>query len=882
MKEETKNNDNQPIIPVERKGIGRVLPSEITQEMKKSYLDYAMSVIVSRALPDVKDGLKPVQRRILYAMHGMGLHHTSSFSKSAKVVGETMGKYHPHSDQAIYDALVRMAQDFSLRYPLVNGHGNFGSVDGDPPAAMRYTEAKLNRITKEMLDDINKETVAFGDNFDASIKEPLFLPAKLPNLLLMGADGIAVGMATKIPPHNLTEVIDAIFFMIEQSKVQIQPKLADKDPAIVNAADLAGELETEVTTDELLEFIKGPDFPTGAEIYNWEEIKKAYTTGKGKIVIRAKASIQEDKKGRFKIIINEIPYQVNKARLIQKIANLVRHKRIKGISDLRDESDRKGLQVVIELQKSARPKSVLNNLFAKTELQTSFPANMVALVDGTPQLLTLPIILKEFIKHRQLIVIKRSQFELNEARHKAHILEGLIIALNNLDAVINTIRKSRDADTAKTNLMKKFKLTAIQAQAILDMQLRRLAALERQKIEDEYKIVKELIDYLVDLLTHPKKVLKVIKGELNDIKKRYGDARKTKVFKRSLDKFSEEDLIPKKACIITLTKEGYIKRLPPETYRSQRRGGKGIAGMTTKEQDEIQQMLSASTHDDILFFTDKGKVFKQKVYEMPESSRQSKGQAAINLINIEPDEQIQSILNIPKLLESKGYLFMATKNGVVKKTSLDKFANIRTSGIISIDLQENDQLIRVKKTTGNDHILLISQNGKSIKFSETDVRPMGRATKGVKGINLKSGDQIVTMETFPSKVEQPDDKRRRHFQEMLIVTASGIGKRTPASAFPLQKRAGIGVKAAKINDKTGKIICARVVDQNYHQVILTSKKAQVIKLPLKNIKTLGRNTQGVILMRFAKKGDNVAAVTCLQKPDKDTAEEAKKTTVPSS
>jgi DNA gyrase subunit A len=846
---------------------GHILATEITAEMKQSYLDYAMSVIVARALPDIRDGLKPVHRRILYAMHGMGLYSHAAFTKSAKVVGETMGKYHPHGDSAIYDSLVRMAQDFSLRYPLVNGHGNFGSVDGDPPAAMRYTEVKLKPIALEMLADINKETVSFVDNFDSSIQEPEFLPAKLPNLLLMGADGIAVGMATKIPPHNLTEVVEALKTILNKAEIEDLEPPADQSPEVVEASLLAGKIRSQISSEELLEIVKGPDFPTGAEIYNWSEITKAYTTGKGSITVRAKVAIEEDKKERYRIVVNEIPYQVNKSRLIKHMADLVRNKKLKGISDIRDESDRRGLQIVIELQKNTRPKSVLNNLFAKTDLQTSFPVNMVALVDGTPQLLSLKTILEEFLKHRQLVVIRRSQFELKEARLRAHILEGLMIALNNLDAVIETIKKSKDADTAKTNLMERFKLSDPQAQAILDMQLRRLAALERQKIEDEYQMIKELIDYLVDLLHHPTKILKVIDGELDDLNKHYGDERRTKVFKKSLDKFSEEDLIPDKPAIITMTKAGYIKRLPPETYRAQRRGGKGVSGMATKDEDEIAYLVSATTHDDILFFSDKGRVFKQKVYELPETSRQAKGQAVINLINIEPDEKIQSILAVKDLKNSQGFLFMATQRGIVKKTPMAQFVNIRSSGIIAIELEPQDRLIRVKQTAGQDHILLVSQNGMSIKFAEKDVRPMGRSTRGVKGITLKPSDQLVTMETFSAQISYPTDKRKKHFQELLIVTSRGIGKRTPVTDFPMQKRAGIGVKAAKINDKTGKIICAMMVDQLYDQVMLTSKKAQVIKLPLKNIKTLGRNTQGVILMRFNKSLDQLAAVTCLLKDD---------------
>jgi DNA gyrase subunit A len=844
--------------------IGKIQPTEITKEMERSYLNYSMSVIVSRALPDIRDGLKPVQRRILYAMNDMSLTHTSRFVKSAKVTGEVMGKYHPHGDMAIYDALVRMAQDFSLRYPLVNGHGNFGSVDGDPPAAMRYTEVKMQKIASELLFDINKKTVDYIDNFDGSLQEPVFLPSKLPNLLLMGADGIAVGMATKIPPHNLNEVAEAIKLMIKKGTVKISDIIKDKDPEKINPKLLAGQFESDVMIDELLEHIQGPDFPTGGEIFNWNHIKELYTTGKSKIINRAVATIKETKGGKFRIYVTEIPYQVNKSRLIEKIARLVKDKKIKGITNIRDESDRRGMQIAIELKRGSRPKSILNNLYKHTELQTSFPANMVSLIEGIPQLVNLKTILQEFIKHRQLVIVKRSQYELIEARDRAHILEGLLIALDNLDEVISTIRKSKDADIAKINLMKKFKLTEKQAVAILDMQLRRLAALERQKIEDEYQMIKETIAYLVGLLTHPQKILDVIVDETNQLQKKYGDDRKTKVYKRALEEFSEEDLVPKKDNLITLTRTGYIKRLPKNTYRSQRRGGKGISGMTTKEEDEIAQIISATTHDNLYFFTDKGRVFFLKAYELPESSRQSKGQAIINLINIEPGEKIQTTLNLVKNTGKK-FLFMATKNGKVKKTVIGKFAKIRSNGIIAMKLKPDDQLIKVVPTDGKNNIMLVSHEGKAIKFSESEVRPMGRATSGMKGMRLKKGDYVVGAETFPEKPGKLKDKRRRQFRDLLAVMEKGLGKRTPTSDFPLQKRAGMGVKVAHITPKTGKITAALLVNQNISQIVITSKKAQVIKLPLKNIPRLGRATQGVILMRFAKENDSVAAVTRLRK-----------------
>jgi DNA gyrase subunit A len=848
------------------KNIGKIQLAEITHEMEKSYLDYAMSVIVSRALPDVRDGLKPVQRRILYAMSEMGLTHSSRYVKSAKVVGETMGKFHPHGDMAIYDTLVRMAQDFSLRYPLIDGHGNFGSVDGDSAAAMRYTEVRMAAITVEMLYDINKNTVDFIDNFDASLKEPAYLPAKLPNLLLMGADGIAVGMATKIPPHNLTEVADAIGLLIDKGEALLENKTAVVDPENVPAETLIGGFSSPVSIEELMQIIKGPDFPTGGEIYNLQEIRNAYTTGRGGIIVRAKASIEEFKGDRYRIVIHEIPYQVNKSRLIQKIANLVRDKKIKGIANLRDESDRRGMQVVIELKKEGRPKAVLNNLYKHTEMQVSFPTNMVALVEGVPQLVNLKTILVEFIKHRQLVIARRSQFELKAARARAHILEGLIIALDHLDAVIETIRKSADADVAKERLMAKFKLSAIQATAILDMQLRRLAALERQKIEDEYKMIQETIGYLLDLLTHPGKILKVIAKETTYLKDKYGDERKTKVYKKALEEIDEEDLIPNQECLITITKTGYIKRLISGTYRSQRRGGKGVCGMGTKEEDEIFQIISANNHDYVYFFTDRGRVFSVRAYDLPECSRQSKGQAVINIINIDQGEKVQTILTLAKNSGDK-HLFMVTKKGLVKKTEIKAYENIRANGIIAIKLKPDDRLIKVVSTTGKDHIMLVSREGKGIKFPETDVRSMGRATSGMRGIKLREGDYVVVGDVLSTDIVAPTDKRRKFFQDLMVVMENGLGKRTEVALFPLQKRSGVGVKVANVTPKTGKVAGALFVNQEVDQILITSKFAQVIKLPLKNIPRIGRATQGVILMRFAKAGDLVASVTYLKKDD---------------
>ncbi len=833
--------DDQQNNQINDTRFGKIQPVEITHEMQKNFLDYAMSVIVSRALPDVRDGLKPVHRRILFAMNDMGLRHTARSTKSAKIVGEVMGKYHPHGDMPVYDAMVRLAQDFSMRYQLVTGQGNFGSIDGDSPAAMRYTEAKLSKIADEMLTDIDKDTVDMSPNFDSTIDEPVFLPAKLPNLLLMGSDGIAVGMATKIPPHNLGEVVDAINHLIDSPDAGVE---------------------------ELMQYVKGPDFPTYGAIYDTKAIAEVYTTGRGRIVVRGKAEIEEGKGNKSQIIITELPYQVNKAELVTRIAHLVTDKKIEGISDLRDESDREGIRVVVDLKRDAKPKNILNNLYKHTSLQTSFPSNFVALVDGTPQTLSLKQILHEFIKHRQLVVKRRTEFELKQAKARAHILEGLKIALDHLDAVIKTIRESPDADTARTNLMSRFGLSELQATAILDMQLRRLAALERKKIEDEYKAIMELISNLEDLLAHPAKILVVIKKELAELKEKYADDRRTKVYKGAVGEFSEEDLIVSEDVVVTLTSTGYIKRQLPSAFRTQARGGKGVTGMTTKEEDEIVHIITANTHDDIYFFTNLGRVFKAKVYDLPEGSRQAKGQAIVNLINIGNDEKIQTVLSLGKGDNVK-FLLMATENGTVKKTKLSEFDNIRQSGKVAIKLEAGDSLIWVKPTTGNDQVLLISQSGKSIRFKEDDVRPTARDTQGVRGIELKNDDKTIGMEVVSLDKDLPAGRqehqnRRKTFEDVLIVTENGLGKRTSVKNWPLQKRGGQGVKAAQLTPKTGRIVSCLAVDESIDQVVLTSKSAQIIKLPIKNIPNLGRDTQGVILMRLSK-SDFVAAVTCLEK-----------------
>jgi DNA gyrase subunit A len=823
--------------------IGKLQNTEISFEMKRAYLDYAMSVIVSRALPDVRDGLKPVHRRILFAMHEMGLTHSAKYSKSAKIVGEVMGKYHPHGDAPIYESLVRLAQNFSMRYPLIDGQGNFGSVDGDPAAAMRYTEARMASITAEMLLDMEKETVDYTMNFDSTLKEPVFLPSVLPNLLLMGSEGIAVGMATKIPPHNLGEVINAIEYLINKAKITTDPTFT---------------ITSEVTVDELLEFIKGPDFPTAGAIYDWAEIKNVYTTGRGRILIRGKADIEDIGQGKSAIIITELPYQVNKALLVARIAELAKEKKVEGISDLRDESDRHGIRVVVELKRDSSPKKILNNLFKYTSLQTSFPANVVALVDGTPQTLNLKTILEEFLKHRYLVVKRRSEFELRQAMARLHILEGLKIAVDNIDAVIKTIRESKTQEDAKKNLIERFKLSEIQATAILDMQLRRLAALERQKIEEEYQMVKETIAYLEDLLAHPAKILVVIGEELAKLKQKYADERRTKVYKSKVGEFSEEDLIPNEPTVITLTDTGYIKRQSLNSFRTQQRGGKGIIGMTTKnDEDMIADIKYLETHDNILFFTNKGKVYQIKAYEINESSRTSKGTAVVNLLNIESGEKVESFVAYGKGSEAK-YVFLTTKKGTVKKSSLSEFANIRRSGILAIKLEKDDELVWSKLSSGNDDILLVTRNGKSIRFPEKSVRGMGRNTMGVRGILIKKDekdDRVIQMDVIGK-----DDK-----SEVLTIMEKGLGKRTPVDQFHIQGRGGQGVKVAEVTEKTGKVVTSQIIPAGAEEVIMTSQKGQIVKLEINSIPKLSRATQGVILMRFSDKTDHVASAACLGK-----------------
>ncbi len=867
-----------------KNNIGKILAVDIVPEMEKSYLDYAMSVIVQRALPDVRDGLKPVHRRIIYAMNQMGLTPGGKNSKSAKVVGEVLGKYHPHGDISVYFAMVRMAQEFSMRYPLVTGQGNFGSIDGDPPAAMRYTEVKMAKLTNEMISDINKETVDMSENFDATLKEPTVLPARVPNLLLNGADGIAVGMATRIPPHNLKELCLALDHMLDHAhlekvepEIEIEPinkKQTTEDIILKPLYDLQKlrfNLESNATIDNLVKYVQGPDFPTAGEIYGKSGILEMYNTGRGKFKIRGKSTIEETKSGKIRIIVTELPYQVNKSELIKKIADLVRDKKIIGISDLRDESDRHGIRIVIEIRKTGKPKTILNKLYKFTALQSSYSANILALVNGIPQTLNLRQMLLLFLRHRENIIRRATLFDLKGALMRAHILEGLKIALDNIDEVIKTIRASQSTEDARNNLMAKFNFTDVQANAILEMQLRRLAALERQKIEEEYNAIKAVIDDLTAIITREDRMIGVIKSDNKDILEKYSDTRRTKIYSRGLEDFSEEDLISKESTFVTITKTGYIKRVSKDTYRTQKRGGIGVLGMTTKEEDEIENMLNVTTHDDLLFFTNKGRVFKTKVWDLNEANRQSKGQAIINLINISQGETVQAVLSIRKEDPIK-YILLATKKGVIKKTAVEKFNNIRQNGLTAIKLDPNDQLVWAKSTDGNCHIFMITHEGKCIRFDEKDARPMGRHTRGIRGIFLKENDYLVSVGVVPPSIPKEKGKKDKSFRHLLVCTEKGIGKRTDIYQYPLQKRGGVGVKVSSLTSKTGKVAVAQVVTENDEQVILVSKKAITIKLPLKNIPILSRNTQGVILMRIKAEDDKVSTLTVLQKPETEEAQ----------
>ena len=805
--------------------------------MEDNFFRYSMSVIIDRALPDVRDGLKPVHRRILYTMNRDGLRAGAKHRKSATVVGAVMGDFHPHGDSAIYDSMVRLAQSWSLRYPLIDGQGNFGSMDGDEAAAMRYTEARMARPADEMLADIDKDTIDFRDNYDGRLQEPVVLPAKLPNLLLNGQIGIAVGMATNIPPHNLGELIDASIELIDNEHV---------------------------TIDDLLKHVKGPDFPTGAIIYGGAPMKQAYQTGRGSIMVRAVADIEETKKGRHQIVVTEVPYGVNKATLIEKIAELVKDKKINGISDLRDETARGKVRVVIELKKDAYPKKLLNQLYKLTALQTSFNFNMLALIDGIqPRVLGLQEMLSEFVKHRQKVVRRRTEYELRKAKERAHILEGYKIALDHIDEVIKTIRASKTQEEAEKALITKFKLSEIQAKAILAMQLRRLTGLEREAIENELKELLILITKLEGILADEQEILKIIKTELLEVKEKYGDDRRSKIINHELGKFSDEELIPEEESVILLTTENYIKRTLLSEYRRQNRGGKGKRGMTTKEEDIIDQLVPSSTHDYLLFFTNKGRVFRLKAYEVPAASLAAKGVAAVNLLQLQPEEKITSIIRHEKDSKDDGYLFMATSKGTIKKTPLKDYANIRTNGLIAIKLDDGDELKWIQKTTGEHDVIISTSAGQAIRFSEKDARPMGRAARGVRGVRLRPNDNVVGMDIVS------DNER-----SLLVISENGYGKATKVANFPSHKRGGVGIKAAVVTAKTGPIVTVRTLEENASEVLMISSKGQAIRVGLKDIPTLGRTTQGVRIMRMAD-GDAVASLGLMpeQPSDEETAQE---------
>jgi DNA gyrase subunit A len=803
--------------------IGTVRPTNIEDEIRSSYLDYAMSVIVSRALPDVRDGLKPVQRRILYAMEELGLHSSAPYKKSARIVGEVLGKYHPHGDVPVYNAMVRMAQDFSMRYPLIDGQGNFGSVDGDSPAAMRYTEARMAPIAAEMLADIDKDTVDFMPNFDGSLQEPTVLPARLPNLLLNGASGIAVGMATNIPPHNLNEICDAVVYLIDNP---------------------------EATMEDLMALVPGPDFPTGGMILGTEGIRMAYSTGKGRIVIRSKVQIEDIKGNRHALVVTELPFQVNKADLITRIAELVKDGRIEGISDIRDESDRRGIRVVVELKRDSNPRKVLDALFKHTQLQTAFGVNMLALADGVPRVMNLKRILQLYIEHRHRVITRRSRFELEKAKQRAHILEGLKVAIDHLDEVISIIRSSRNAETARNNLMNRFKLTEAKAQAILEMQLRRLAALERKKIEEEYREVLKQIAYLEDLLAHPEKIYGLIRADALQLKEKYGDPRRTQIIPDAVGEISEEDLVPDVRVLVTLTSRGYIKRVAANGYRTQSRGGRGIKGMVTREQDAVTQAIVCSTLDYILFFTDTGKVYRLRANDVPDAGRTARGLPVINLINIDPTEHITNMIAI----EGKGgttpangrYLTIVTQRGKIKRTPLDAFESVRSSGLIALALEEGDRVCSVRLTDGKSNLAIFTASGMAIRFPEEQVRAMGRQAAGVNAIRLAPGDNVVAMET----IQQGD--------QLLLVTARGLAKRLSVNDLPTHSRGGKGVRAIRLSPKSGPLVVACRVEER-SEAIAVSSGGLVIRTSVVDVPIQGRATQGVHFMRVGE-DDAVSAV----------------------
>ncbi|MCM3603107.1 DNA gyrase subunit A [Robertmurraya korlensis] len=795
--------------------------------MKTSFLDYAMSVIVSRALPDVRDGLKPVHRRILYAMHDLGMHSDKPYKKSARIVGDVIGKYHPHGDSAVYETMVRMAQDFNYRYMLVDGHGNFGSVDGDSAAAMRYTESRMSKISMELLRDINKDTIDYQDNYDGEEKEPVVLPARFPNLLVNGTTGIAVGMATNIPPHQLGEVIDGVLAV-------------SKDP--------------EITTAELMEIIPGPDFPTGGLILGRSGIRKAYETGRGSITLRAKVVIEQKANGKEVIIVNEIPYQVNKAKLIEKIAELAREKKIDGITDLRDESDRNGMRIVIEVRKDANANVLLNNLYKQTALQTSFGINTLALVNGQPKVLNLKQCLVYYLDHQKVVIRRRTEFELRKAEARAHILDGLRIALDHLDAVISLIRSSQTTDIAREGLMTTFELSEKQAQAILDMRLQRLTGLEREKIEEEYQSLVKLIAELKEILANEEKVLEIIREELSEIKERFNDKRRTEIVTGGVENIEDEDLIPVENIVISLTHNGYIKRLPVSTYRAQKRGGRGIQGMGTNEDDFVEHLVTTSTHDTILFFTNKGKVYRSKGYEIPEFSRTAKGIPIINLLEVDKGEWVNAIIPVSEFVDD-WFLFFTTKEGISKRSPLTSFANIRNNGLIALNLREEDELISVRLTDGSKEIIIGTKNGLLIRFPETDVRSMGRTATGVKGINIDETDEVVGMEVLEENTE------------ILIVTKNGYGKRTPAEEYRIQGRGGKGIKTCNITDKNGSLVAMKAVTGE-EDVMLITTGGVLIRMAVSDISTMGRNTQGVRLIRLNESEEEfVATVAMVEKEE---------------
>lgn len=806
--------------------------------MEDSYLRYSMSVIVERALPDVRDGLKPVHRRILYTMNRDGLRSSAKHRKSANVVGAVMGDYHPHGDAAIYDSMVRMAQPWAMRYMLVNGQGNFGSMDGDPPAAMRYTEAKMARLAEEILEDIDKETVDFRDNYDGRLQEPSVLPAKLPNLLLNGQLGIAVGMATNIPPHNLTELVDATVYQIDHEDASL---------------------------DDLLQFIQGPDFPTGGVIYGKDSIRTAYATGRGGIVVRGIAEVVEGKKGKHQIVITEIPYALNKETLVIKIADLVKEKKIGGISDIRDESARGNVRIVIDLKKDAYPKKLLNQLYKLTPLQTAFHFNMMALIDGIqPRVLGLQDIISEHIKHRRSVVRRRTEYELRKAKERAHILEGLKIALDHIDEVIATIRSSQTSEEAQANLIKRFGLSEIQARAILAMQLRTLTGLERDKIERELADLMKLIGELEAILADEKEILKIVKEEMLELKKKYGDERRTRVVPQELGKLSDEDLVPDEQVVVTLTSANYIKRSAIADYKKQGRGGKGRRGMTTREEDVIEHVVNASTHDYLLFFTNKGRVFRIKTYEVPAAGLGAKGVAIVNLLQLQPEETVSSVINVSKQMHgANGNLFMCTVRGVVKKTPFEQYQNIRSGGLISINLDDGDELKWIRMTNGDNEVVISTSQGQAIRFHEKDVRPMGRVSRGVRGIRLRAGDSVIGMDIVQEK------------SSIFVISQFGYGKRTKVAQFTAHARGGVGIRSAIVNSKTGKLIGVKTLsDDDTQEVIIVSSQGQTIRLGLKDIPSLGRATQGVRIMRL-NGGDEVVSLALVDAAidDEDDADD---------